>query len=185
MRRSAFLLVLLASACKKPSTGDVTRDYLEDHRSSMTHVRDMLREDAGLVTSVQMSPTGVVRGVTGAKNHCGSPRAGEFPWVCTTGPDVKNVPETEVALGLLPSRLREYGRALNAPQVDADDPCIGPGTVRFTLVDASSVDTCSGLRNVVAAHSLPVWNASACPTKVSVYYESIAPDGWYAERCRP
>ena len=184
MRR--LLLLVLVAACKKPSTGDVTRDYFEDHRSSMTHVRDLLRADAGLVRSVQMSPTGVVRGVTGAKNHCGSQlRGGEFPWKCTTGPDVHDVPETEIALGLPPSRLREYGRALNAKQVDADDPCLGPGTVRFTLVDAESGERCGGLRNVVAARSLPAWNTTACPTTAAVYYEPIAPDGWYAERCRP
>ena len=85
MRRLVLVLVL-AVGCKKPSTGDVTRDWFEEHRSSMGHVRDMLRAD--------------------------------------------------------------------------------------------------GLRNIVSAKALPVWDAAKCPTTTTVYYEAIAPDGWYAERCR-
>ncbi len=186
MRRFAFVLLVLAAACKKPSTGDATRDWFEDHRLGMTHVRDLLREDGGLVTSVQMTQGGLVAGVTGSKNHCGSTQlGGEFPWKCTSGPDVGNVPETEVALGLPPGRLRQYSRAITAKRVDLDDPCIGPGTVRFTAVDAEQAEACDGLRNVVASSSVPVWNETVCPTLAHVVYEAISPGGWYAERCRP
>jgi hypothetical protein len=184
--RTLVLVLAVTAACKKPSTGDVTRDWFEDHRSSMTHVRDLMRADPGLVTSVGLSPTGIVRGATSRTNRCGSVlRGGEFPWKCEHGPDVGNVPEAEVALGLPPSRLREYGRALVAKQVDFGSPCIGPDTIQFTLADPESGDLCGGLRNVVAAKALPVWDAAKCPTTTTVYYEAIAPDGWYAQRCKP
>lgn len=184
--RRLLLAVALTAACKKPSTGDVTRDWFEDHRSSMTHVRDLMRADAGLVTSVGLGPTGLVRGATSRTNRCASPLpGGEFPWKCEHGPDVGNVPEAEVALGLPPSRLREYGRALNAKQVELGSPCLGPDVIVFTLADVESRDVCGGLRNVIAATSPPVWNAAQCPATTAVYFEAIAPDGWYAQRCRP